>query len=64
MHTTHGVSIRQGCKAVGLSESTYRYERRPKADEPIIEALAALVERHPSIGLIASRILWVSGKEH
>ena len=50
MRTTHGVSIRQGCKAVGLPESTYRYQRRPKADEPIIEALTALVERHPSIG--------------
>ncbi len=50
MHTTHGVSIRQGCKAVGLPESSYRYKRHPKADEPIIEALIALVERHPSIG--------------
>ncbi len=50
MHTEHGVSIRRGCEAVGLPSSTYRYERRPKADEPVIEALSALVERHASIG--------------
>lgn len=50
MHAEHGVSIRQGCEAVGLARSTYRYDQRPKPDEPIIEALSALVEKHPSIG--------------
>lgn len=50
MHAEHGVSIRQGCEAVGLPRSTYRYERRPKADGPIIAALSVLVEKHPSIG--------------
>lgn len=50
MHAEHGVSVRRGCEAVGLPRSTYRYERRVKPDEPIIEALSALVERHPSIG--------------
>ena len=55
MHTEHGVSIRRGCEAVGLPRSTYRYERRPRSDEPIIEALTALVERHPAIGFWQSR---------
>ena len=50
MHAEHGVSVRRGCEAVGLPRSTYRYERTPKPDEPVIEALAALVERHPTIG--------------
>lgn len=50
MHTEHGVSIRRGCEAVGLPRSTYRYQRTPKPDEPVIEALSALVERHPTIG--------------
>jgi putative transposase len=50
MQADHGVSVRQGCEALGLPRSTYRYERRPKRDAPIIEALSALVENHPSIG--------------
>ena len=50
MHAEHGVSVRRGCEAVGLPRSTYRYERTPKPDEPVIKALAALVERHPTIG--------------
>ena len=49
MHAA-GVSIRRGCEAVGLARSTYRYERTPKPDEPVIEAITALVERHPTIG--------------
>ncbi len=50
MHREHGVSVRRGCEAVGLPRSTYRYERRPKADEPVVAALSALVDAHPSIG--------------
>ena len=50
MHAEHGVSIRRGCAAVGLARSTYRYQRTPRPDKPVIEVLAALVERHPSIG--------------
>ena len=46
----HGLSVRQGCKAAKLARSTYRYQRKPKADEALIEALNSLVERHPSIG--------------
>ena len=50
MKERHGVSVRQGCNAVALARSTYRYDRRPKADEDIIDALNALAQQHPSIG--------------
>lgn len=46
----HKISIRQGCKAVSLPRSTYSYQFRPKDDSRIIDALLALVDRHPSIG--------------
>lgn len=50
MHTKHGVSIRQGCQAVGLPRSTYRYAHRAKDDTEVIKALSAIVEQHPAIG--------------
>ena len=50
MHEEHGVSIRQGCRAMGLPRSTYRYQRRDRDDEAIVTALTALVDEHPSIG--------------
>ena len=46
----HGVSHRQACKAVKLPRSTYQYQPKPKQDEPIVEQLQILVERHVSIG--------------
>lgn len=45
-----GVSTRQGCKAVGLARSTYRYKRKPKQDDEVIAALNSLVSTHPAIG--------------
>ena len=50
MHQEHKISIRQGCKAVSLPRSTYSYQHRPKDDSYVIDALLALVDRHPSIG--------------
>lgn len=50
MSERHRVSIRQGCKAVSLPRSTYRYRRKPKDDQPIIDGLLALVDKHPAIG--------------
>ena len=50
MNEAHGVSIRQGCKAVSLPRSTYRYKPRPKNDDAIIDALNELVDKHPAIG--------------
>ena len=43
MTEEHGISVRQGCQAVCLARSTYRYERKPKADE---EVLATSRERY------------------
>jgi len=50
MAQEHGVSIRQGCRTAGIADSTYRYERRERRDEQIIDALNKLVERRPAIG--------------
>lgn len=50
MTEEHGISVRQGCQAAGLARSTYRYERKPRPDEEVIDALNALVERHPALG--------------
>jgi putative transposase len=50
MNTEHRVSIRQGCRAVGLARSTYRYKPKPKQDDAVIDALNALVAKHPAIG--------------
>ena len=50
MRQHHRVSIRQSCKAVGIPRSTYSYKRKPKDDQPIIDALLELTEKHPAIG--------------
>ncbi len=50
MRDSYGVSTRQGCQAVDLPRSTYCYARQEKDDTPIIDALNALVGKHPSIG--------------
>jgi len=46
----HSVSIRQGCKAVGVADSTYRHKKRLRDDSTVIDALNLLVEKHPAIG--------------
>lgn len=50
MNEEHSVSIRQGCKATGLARSTYQYQAKLKHDEEVIDALNALVAKHPAIG--------------
>jgi putative transposase len=50
MNTEHRVSIRQGCRAVGLARSTYRYTPKPKQDDAVIDELNRLVATHPAIG--------------
>lgn len=50
MITEHGISQRQACKVVSLPRSTQQYKRKPKQDEPIIDQLKELVDKHPSIG--------------
>lgn len=46
----HKVSHRQACKAVHLSSSTHRYQKKQGRDEPVIVQLNNLVDRHPAIG--------------
>jgi len=46
----HGFSERRACKAVGLSRSVARYERRPDQDEEVIIVLLELSERYPDRG--------------
>lgn len=44
------VSVRQACKLVSLPRSVYRYQRKPKDDQPLMDALEELVKKHPTIG--------------
>lgn len=46
----HGKSVRAACKAVCLSRTVYRYQPKADRDQPVIEALLALVERYPRYG--------------
>jgi putative transposase len=50
MHAEHKVSIRQSCQAAGIPRSTYSYKKKPKNDQPIIDRLLELTEKHPAIG--------------
>ncbi len=50
MKDHHRVSERQGCAAMSIARSTYRYTPKQKDDSAIIEALLSLVEQFPSIG--------------
>jgi hypothetical protein len=49
MHAEHKVSIRQSCQATGILRSTYSYRRKPKDDQPMIDGLIELTEKHPAI---------------
>jgi putative transposase len=45
------LSVRQACRAVNVSRSTYQYKPKQKeGDEQIIKLLGELVDKHPSIG--------------
>jgi len=50
MHDEHGVSIRQGCRAVDIPRSTYDYQQKAKDDQAIIDALLELTGKLPAIG--------------
>lgn len=49
----HGVSQRQAYKAVSLPRGSGRYQRKPKADEAVIDALNSMVSKYASIGFLA-----------
>lgn len=50
MIQSHGISCHQARKTVNVSRNIKRYQRRCRQDEPIINELNVLVERHPAIG--------------
>ena len=46
----HRMSIRGACKTIELSRTVYRYQPNTERDQPIIDALLALVDRYPKRG--------------
>ena len=46
----HGISQRQACKTLQVARSSQQYIPKSKNDTPVISALHALIEKHPSIG--------------
>ena len=50
MVTEKDMSVRQACRIVSLPRSVLLYDRKPKNDSSLIEALQDLVARHPTIG--------------
>jgi putative transposase len=50
MVNEYGISVRQACKEIKLPRSSYSYRSCKRNDDLIIEQLAILIEKHPSIG--------------
>lgn len=50
MLVQENLSIRRACKIVSLPRSVMNYQKVPKDDSSLIEALHGLVEKHPTIG--------------
>ena len=50
MVATHGLSILRSCQTLDFSRSVYHYQPNVDRDEPVIQALLALVERYPRYG--------------
>lgn len=50
MVTEKEMSVRQACKIVSLQRSLMTYQKKPKDDSSLIEALHELTTRHPAIG--------------
>jgi putative transposase len=47
----HNFSVRQACRAVNVTRSSYQYENKTReGDEQIHVMLTALVDKHPAIG--------------
>ncbi|MDX2045470.1 MAG: IS3 family transposase [Chitinophagaceae bacterium] len=44
------LSVRRACKLVALPRSVLMYQKKPKDDSSLIEALHELVDKHPTIG--------------
>ena len=41
------ISLRRGCRIVGISDSVYRYQLDKHRDDPVILALREASERYP-----------------
>lgn len=50
MITHHCISKRQACQSIKLPRSSYDYQKVISKDEPVIDQLGKLVEKHPAIG--------------
>ncbi len=50
MVTEKQVSVRQACRMVSLPRSVMSYQKRPRDDSSLIDALHELVAKHPTIG--------------
>jgi len=50
MVTEKKVSVRQACRIVSLPRSVMTYQKKPRDDSSLIEALYELVDKHPTIG--------------
>lgn len=46
----HSISVRQACNQVRIPKSSFLYQPRDKDDQPVIDQLGLLTDRHPSIG--------------
>jgi putative transposase len=44
------LSVRRACSLVSLSRSVMGYQKKPKDDSSLIEALHQLVDKHPTVG--------------
>ena len=50
MLVQENLSVRRACKIVSLPRSVMNYQKSPRDDSSLIEALHQLVEKHPTIG--------------
>ena len=46
-----GCNVSRACTTVGISRSSFRYQRKPKDDSAVEALLDTLVSKHPTIGL-------------
>lgn len=50
MLVQENLSVRRACRIVSLPRSVMHYQKSPRDDSSLIEALHQLVEKHPTIG--------------
>lgn len=50
MIVEHSISVRQACDQIHLPRATFLYQPTEKDDQPVIDQLSMLTDKHPSIG--------------